>query len=234
MIRGIAASRHRRGFVDNVELFRLCLDKDERFSGCDMETLRAAGEAIGRFPENCLALFDFYQSPSKETYSNNTVNTKFRTAVAVKGRDPFSLSAGSVEIALDGNVFFAFLSHVSDCFLPVFPLGSAVSLKTDILSKQIKLPPGMELRVVITDRFQIHENQKTFAPYGGVLYPYGNIGPDGKIHFGPQLVKNVLTYGYVDEHENAYIEAVKEEFLLAKGLHSMSFATKEDLAAAQS
>jgi hypothetical protein len=37
-----------------------------------------------------------------------------------------------------------------------------------------------------------------------------------------------------DERFSGYDMAVKEELLLAKGLHSMSFAAKEDLAAAQS
>jgi hypothetical protein len=232
----------------NDELLIGCIRNDERFDMFDHVELMLWGQAIGESPDICLELFDAFQH-QKELFSNGK-GKRISAFQLSKDGDLMSLSVEDERIfathdlfhkflgedkrlSLSDELFFAFLGYVSDCHLPVHPLGSILQLDRKYFEKQFEgridfTSEFPEIKVVVTDRFLVHPYLSLYFPYGGVVYPIGAFEPGQRIQFGSQLVKGILFEGYTDEEEEAYVDAMKEEILLKQHLHSMSFATKEE------
>jgi hypothetical protein len=171
-----------------------------------------------------LSLFDFYQDAEK----NEWQHPDCKMLHFKKLNENVLLEHGETGERLTKDEFFSFLALVSDVFLTLLPLGSLVKLKMGALKSMADLPDDYVPEVVIVDRYIAIPEVGIYLPYSGVVYPMGAFGTDRKIHFGPQLVEEVLMKGYSDEREDAFHILMKEEYILSKRLHSISFADEKE------
>jgi hypothetical protein len=211
----------------NDDLYLECVARNKWLRAYDQDVLFAVGAQLGRAPEACLQCFSLYQDQDGALHSglsvllNGLTFSKRETKVVVKGAD--------ARVELEEDDFFTFLGVVSDCYLPILPLGSVVRLKKEMMLKGKSFGELEHLDVVITDRFLAHKELHFFFPYGGVIYPTGMYETWQRIHFGPQLVESVLQEGFSDDREETYALLMKKELLGMRGLHSMAFMDGEEL-----
>ncbi len=85
------------------------------------------------------------------------------------------------------------------------------------------------MRAVIVQRYVGESPEGFYYPYAATLYPTGIPGSRKLIQFTPALIDRVISRGYSDEQEEAYVYLMKQELLLERKLHSMAFATKEKI-----
>ena len=126
-----------------------------------------------------------------------------------------------------------FLERMTGIFEDVLPLGSVVELKMDFLKKTLPLDDVEYVRVVIVQRYVDESPEGFYYPYAGALYPVGNPGTAKLLEFTPSLIEKIVSKGYSDEQEEAYVFLMKKELMLERGLHSMGFADKEQREAYQ-
>lgn len=115
-----------------------------------------------------------------------------------------------------------------DILEKILPLGTVVDLKKKYLSKHIRVNDVENIRIVITHRFLYHEDDTTYFPYAGVVYPIGMFDKMEIIHFTPALIEKIVHTGFSDIQDEAYVYMMKEELILEKGMHSYGFSTEEE------
>lgn len=101
------------------------------------------------------------------------------------------------------------------------PLGSVVELDLSECGIESEIPLT-NVKVLIVDRFMRKEKENFYVPYCGVVYPFGNTKK--QLFFTKKGVTSIVSRGYEDEQENAFIAGMKRE-LLKKGFQSYIFAT---------
>ena len=124
--------------------------------------------------------------------------------------------------------FEEFLERMIGIFEEVLPLGSVVELKGELLP-EIFPPTGVDkVRVVIVQRYVAEDRKEGYYyPYAGTVYPTGIPGSRKQIAFTPGLIERVVSRGYGDEQEEAYVFLMKRELFLERGLHAADFGGKE-------
>ena len=63
------------------------------------------------------------------------------------------------------------------------------------------------------------------------MYPFGILTGHQLLFFTPNLIEEVIFWGYRDEQEESFELALKEELLIDEELMSVSFADESDQAA---
>lgn len=132
-------------------------------------------------------------------------------------------------LALDVPVFWALISKIIDCFEPVYPLGTVVELREDFSAQLGKNYKGKKLRVVIMDRLVTTADKRTYFPYVGTIYPFGQIGTGRFLHFTTALIDSVLQMGYSDSTENDYILYRKRQLLVDYEATSFGFLSAGEM-----
>ncbi|MEI5908254.1 DUF4176 domain-containing protein [Bacillus spongiae] len=129
------------------------------------------------------------------------------------------------KFSLEEASYVDFLSYSIEMMREVLPLGSVVELDPHFFNPdQVTLKP---VKVVITGRFILPENYKSFFPYVGVVYPLGEVKKDSTIYFTHPLIESVVHVGYKDELEEAFEVLIKNEMILDKGMKSIEFSTSD-------
>jgi hypothetical protein len=165
-------------------------------------------------------MFEYFKAKTEKYDSNIGLTVVLECGYYV-------IEIGKDFTVLEPEVFLAFLGYATDCFYPVYPLGSVVKLKKMSFIERPEFK-GANLYLVITERFLTHMDEKLYAPYAGTAYPF-SVAPERKILFGPQLVEELVYQGFSDELERSYVVLMKKELLLERGLHSFGFASKEEM-----
>lgn len=212
--------------MDNNMLLKECLDKDEDFKKDEISELIALAESL-EDPDVYLELFEIYQYQDEIFKEKNSADA-YGLTISREGNN-FKLETNGIELILDDDLFFKYLGYLSDIYIPIYPIGTAFKMKNEYFSEQLELNDDDEIIFVVTNRFLMSPNMEAFAPYEGVIYPLGALDQEGRINFGPQLIDELLWTGYSDEMDETYIDVIKEEILLNRSLHSISFATDEEL-----
>jgi hypothetical protein len=208
--------------MENAEIFEKALSKDERFTDALRPPLQKIADILASADSALLSVFEFYQGEQTTWKSGSSPPLFFE-----KDGGAIIACVGAEEIKLREKDFFAYLALVSDVYLPVLPLGSTVRLKQSAFDVMEDMG-GYEPEVVVVDRYLAVPEAGIYFPYSGAVYPLGTFGAEKKIYFGMQLVEQVLHEGYTDEKEKAFNALMKEEYILEKGLHSLSFANDEE------
>ncbi len=120
------------------------------------------------------------------------------------------------------------IAGMIDILEEVLPLGTVVDLKKRYLQKHIPASDIENIKIVITQRFLYHENDRTYFPYAGSIYPVGMLDKNEIIHFTPAMIETVVHRGYSDRQDRAYAYRMKQELILEKGMHSYGFSTEEE------
>ncbi|MCL2492559.1 MAG: DUF4176 domain-containing protein [Clostridiales bacterium] len=214
--------------MENKEIFEKAFGREERFQQDAVLLTEIAGKLSGS-ERGILSLYDFYQDDKNSIWSEIGCSP---LSAEKYGEDVF-FDFGDKGLQLGKEDFFLFLSLVSDIFLPILPLGSVVGLKKDAL-KKMGLPDDYSPDLVIVDRYLAVPDAGIYFPYSGVVYPLGSFGTERKIYFGPQLIEKVIFPGYADRREKPFHALMKEEYILERRLHSMSFAGEQEGAILQS
>lgn len=122
------------------------------------------------------------------------------------------------------------VSGLIDILDDVLPLGSVVKLKDsflDLLAKG-KAFDKENAFMIITNRYVFNNEVKAYFQYSATVYPIGLL-PDGRtIHFTTPLIDKVIHKGYKDEKDIAYNFLMKNELIIEKDMHSMSFSTEDE------
>jgi hypothetical protein len=110
----------------------------------------------------------------------------------------------------------------------VYPIGTVVDLKKEAFSNIYDLSQVDKLRVVIAHRY-VPVSDERYMPYIGVHYPYGPTGHvnDG-VHFTLPAIERVVSMGYSDEEEEAYVFNLKNKIIADLDIHSNAFMSKEE------
>ena len=208
--------------MENKEIFEKALMKKACYHK-DSELLKNIADEFSVRHDVILSVFEFYQDKEEIEWEREDCQNLFFEKIP----EGIMLWFELYEFPLSEEEFFSFLGLVSDVFLPVLPLGSCVRLKGDA-AEAMGFQDGEAPEVVIVDRYTAIPEAGIYFPYSGAPYPLGTFGTERKIHFGPQLIEEVLYTGFVDEKEDAFLALMKEEYILERGLHSMAFANKEE------
>ena len=82
----------------------------------------------------------------------------------------------------------------------ILPIGSVVQLK------------DIDVRILISGYCSVTEDKPTYTwDYSGFVFPLGYSGADSVISFDTSQIERVVTYGFQDEEQMRYIEALKAE-----------------------
>src|SRR5699024_6291049 len=117
-------------------------------------------------------------------------------------------------------------NYVIEITKEILPLGTVVELNPAYFNSDQQ--PDVPTKIVITERFVAPKEYNSYFPYGGIIYPIGEIQKNTKIHFTDPLIKKIVHHGYQEEAENAFIYLIKEEFIVDKDMLSIEYS-KEDM-----
>ncbi|APH06207.1 DUF4176 domain-containing protein [Bacillus weihaiensis] len=115
---------------------------------------------------------------------------------------------------LPEELFVLLITSCMEIMREVLPLGTVVELNPlhFIPEHQTSSPT----KVVITKRFIAPTGYQTYFPYGGAIYPVGEMKKDTTIYFTEPLITNVIHTGYKDDMEEAFLLLIKEDFIVQK------------------
>jgi len=113
-------------------------------------------------------------------------------------------------------------------FEEVLPLGSVVDLRKEYLKGTIPSEDVERVRVVIVKRYVKESPEGFYYPYAGTIYPTGIPGTETLLLFTPAMIEQVVSRGYSDEQEEAYLYLMKRELFLERKLRSIGFGNKEE------
>lgn len=142
------------------------------------------------------------------------------------GKDCFLRWQGA-EWIFDEKDFKEFLATMIEIFEDVLPLGSVVELKKEFLAPELRTADSV--RMVIVQRYVGENEDGYYYPYAATVYPTGIPGSRKLMQFTSALIGKVVSRGFSDEQEEAYVYLMKQELLLEKHEHSIGFAGKEEL-----
>lgn len=132
-------------------------------------------------------------------------------------------------IQLSSKVWRKLFTGAVEIFYPILPLGSVVDLKKDLLKiNNESFGHADNIRIVITNRFLSYTEHGYFT-YAGVIYPIGMIHADDVIHFSESLIEDVISKGYEDANEKAFVLAMKRENIMNRDMHSYEFSSEIEL-----
>ena len=142
-----------------------------------------------------------------------------------KEQEVHTISFLEKRFSLDDASYVSFLTYAIDLMGEVLPLGTVVELDPRYFK------PGESasepIKVVITGRFIFPENYRSYFPYAGVVYPFGETNKGNTIHFTSPLIQKVVHMGYQDEMEESFEYLMKEELILDKGITSIEFSDED-------
>ncbi|WP_283152627.1 DUF4176 domain-containing protein [Guptibacillus hwajinpoensis] len=139
-----------------------------------------------------------------------------------KEQEVHTISFLDKRFSLDAASYVSFLTYSIDLMREVLPLGTVVELDPRYFK------PGESatepIKVVITGRFILPKNYRSYFPYAGVVYPIGETNKGNTVHFTPPLIQKVVHMGYQDEIEESFDYLMKEELICDKGITSIEFS----------
>lgn len=139
--------------------------------------------------------------------------------------EEYILSYENFEINLKKDNYETFLMTTLDILEDILPLGSVVDLRKDVYGDKIDID---NLRMVITYRYIIKEDDGYYFPYAGVVYPIGMLFDNSKVfHFTAPLIEKVVMRGYSDEADDVFSYYMKQEMIVKEGLHTYGYMSNE-------
>lgn len=134
----------------------------------------------------------------------------------------YTIKYSNKQFELAEENFVQLLIFVVEITREVLPLGTVVELNPTYFN------PGQEseepTKVVITERFVGPKGYNSYFPYGGIVYPIGEMKKGAKVHFTEPLIQKIVHRGYQDEVEDAFVFLMKEEFIVDKNIYSIEFS----------
>ncbi|PAD85364.1 hypothetical protein CHH55_23910 [Niallia circulans] len=126
---------------------------------------------------------------------------------------------------LQDHLFFPFVTSCIEIMREVLPLGSVVELNPLYFLPEQQTSSAA--KIVITKRYTVPTGYQTFFPYGGVVYPVGEMKKDAILYFTEPLITNVIHMGFKDEMEEAFELLMKEELVVEKKMTSIEFSAQD-------
>lgn len=138
-----------------------------------------------------------------------------------------TISVADIKADFDIAILKNVLKYLIDICENILPLGSCVELKKKYFQNMPNIDTIESIRVVIAYRF-ITEGDTAYYTYAGVLYPIGNFNKGQLIRFTPALIENVLSKGFTDVQDDAYIYLMKKELIIENKKLSAGFKLEEE------
>ncbi|MFQ8920862.1 MAG: DUF4176 domain-containing protein [Clostridium paraputrificum] len=160
---------------------------------------------------------------TKKTYINSSFHLEL---TFIENTANINTDTNKFHIAIEK--FKRLIVSMIDLFEVIYPLGTVVNLKTEYLNQLTNNNEIEEATFVITSRYVYTDDVKTYFQYGGIPYPVGDLGLNKVFYFTSDLIREVLTLGYTDDREEAYIYMMKKELLLDGDYISIGYAPKEE------
>lgn len=178
-----------------------------------------------KFSENLLF---FHQCNQCIVDQNGAVDAGENIAFQANG-DQCRLAMESKEIVFPSGQMRTIIAAIVDVLDPILPMGSVVDMKKDMFSSIEKLDTVENFRIVLTNRFLYYEEIPVYFPYAGTIYPVGNSKYPAILHFTPGAIERIVFRGFADGADDAYIFEQKKELILERNMHSVNFASKEEI-----
>lgn len=210
-------------------LIDLALKKAEqiiqvRSQDIDAESIPIIKEFFSKYAEDNELLSRLYQSYKQKLSSINLHHQKDVISYNYNG-SVHLIAYSTKQFELPEDVFIELLSFVIEITREVLPLGTVVELNPTYFkpSEQTDEPT----KVVITERFIAPTGYNSYFPYGGVIYPIGEMTKEAKVYFTKPLIKQIVHRGFADNMEDAFVFLMKEEFIVDKNLNSIEFSEED-------
>jgi|GEM_PF-3517835 len=165
-------------------------------------------------------LFDAIEEENDITDQNNNIKYEKRD-------DIWSITSDTFDFEIDEITIRKVVQLTADMLTPILPLGTVVDLKKDVMEKDFSIENVENFRFVITERLLYLEDGEMYMPYGGKIYPLGNFAGEESLYFTDALIDEVVYKGFADEVEEQFVNAIKNELILKKGMCSIAFAKEE-------
>lgn len=194
-------------------------------SRIDADSVLRIQEFFSLFSENNQLLQHLYRAYKQKLTS---VDLRHRLEIVAyrHSGDTHSITFSNQQIELPEEIFEQLLIYVIEITRDVLPLGTVVELNPNYFIPNEQ--PEHPTKVVITERFVAPTGYNSYFPYGGIIYPVGEMKKGAKVHFTEPLIQKIVHQGYRDEMEDAFIYLMKEEFIVEKNLTSIEFS-KDDM-----
>lgn len=145
-----------------------------------------------------------------------------------KDKDDCILSHEGFECVFGSIQFEELLMCMLDILEETLPLGTVVNLNKKVYGDIKEMEQIENLRIVITHRFLIKDDDGYYFPYAGVVYPTGMMFDNSKVfHFTAPLIERVVHRGFSDEADEVFCYYMKQELIIDHNLHSYGYATEE-------
>ncbi|KAB7667714.1 DUF4176 domain-containing protein [Bacillus sp. B1-b2] len=191
----------------------------------------AINEFADLYLEDELVLQELYYAYKQELSSYDIQSTKGKVIQYRRVEGDHGIQFEKKYFRLQEEPFFRLVMFSIEIMREMLPLGTVVELNPRyFLPEQSTSSPT---KVVITERFIVPTGYQTYFPYGGVIYPVGELKKDATIYFTEPLITNVVHTGYRDEMEEAFELLIKEDLLVKENRRSIEFST-EDMKGLQS
>lgn len=163
-----------------------------------------------------------YINTKEEKFNNGELDIR-------KGINKYYIGFNNTLIEIEENDIKKVIAGIIDILEEVLPIGTVVLLKHEFIKKMCKDNEVKEVpRFIINKRFLSKEGSSTYFNYSVVPYPTGEIAENNNLYVTTNAIDKVIYRGYSDVSDEAYIYIMKNEMILNKKMHSISFASEEE------
>ncbi len=218
------------GLNEKMELKTLAMEKvaqviDSLSNEAKIRYCVAINEFADVFLDDELVFQELYYAYKQERSSYDIQCTNGEKITYRREYDEHVIQFAQTYFCLPEKLFVLFLTSCIEIMREVLPLGTVVELNPlhFIPEHQTSSPT----KVVITKRFIAPTGYQTYFPYGGAIYPVGEMKKDTTIYFTEPLITNVIHTGYKDDMEDAFLLLIKEDFIVQKNMKSIEFSAHD-------
>lgn len=218
--------------MDKRELFEKSLNTEPAFQEYEMDQLSMIGDFIGRHPKFFKKVYKAYKSDEESV--NYEPDTGAPVSVIFDQElKQVVINRLKVEITFTEGQFLKFMELIDLCYSLIIPLGSVVSLDTDMMPESLKARTGdtnQDIHVmIIAQKIPLRESLEGFyADYMAALWPFGAQEQIMPIMVSGIMIKAVVHKGMTNEVEQEYKSKLKST-IAAGVLRSITYVTEDDM-----
>lgn len=200
----------------NKELVKLWLEK----SGINNEKYGILVQLLDKVEDDMTVFCEINNmlDNNEETYEYNNDNIHIKLN---KIKNKYILECGSDKDELKDKDFERIITGIIDIYSEVYPLGTVVEIKKEIVDNIVEENIDEAINVIILDRL-VPISKENYAQYAGSIYPMGNIGKKTPLlYFSRNSIEKVIQMGYSDKEEIEFVNDKKRRVICELNLQSL-------------
>lgn len=200
----------------NKELVKLWLEK----SGINNEKYGILVQLLDKVEDDMTVFCEINNmlDNNEEAYEYNNDNIHIKIN---KIKNKYILECGSDKDELRDKDFERIITGIIDIYSEVYPLGTVVEIKKEIVDNIVEENIDEAINVIILDRL-VPISKENYAQYAGSIYPMGNIGKKTPLlYFSRNSIEKVIQMGYSDKEEIEFVNDKKRRVICELNLQSI-------------